>query len=83
MQDIEQDAERKIDAKDIAPVLNRVNGARRLGVVRKEENSQIMPSFWPENIKESGDIKREENTGRSAGFWWHLQLVDMKGRHKK
>lgn len=39
MEDIEQVTKRKIDARDIAPVLNGVNGARCLGMKRKGKNS--------------------------------------------
>ena len=39
MQDIEQDAERKIDMKDTAPVLYGFNGATHLKIERKRENS--------------------------------------------
>ena len=38
----------------------------------------MTPSFWPENTKEGGVIKRVDNIGRTAGLWWHLQLVDRK-----
>lgn len=80
--DIEQDAERKIGGKDIAPVLNRINGLDTWGW-RGQERIHRWCQVPDYTIPRRVVPLKEYETGRPAGLQRHLEMVDMNGEHNE